>query len=100
MLVWSPWAIGPEGSPLALAISYFLLMIFLMLYVKYREGGDAYGGWEWNEALNWQKIWVFVKLGIPGILMTGTEWYTSTFFFGNFVYYYICSVTFCFYKTI
>ncbi|KAJ3415899.1 hypothetical protein HDV05_003740 [Chytridiales sp. JEL 0842] len=75
LLVWSPWAIGPEGSPLAVAISYTILFFLLMGYVRFVQGGDAYGGWEWNEALDLQKLWMFVKLGTPGVLMTGTEWW-------------------------
>jgi multidrug resistance protein, MATE family len=65
---------GPQGSPFAVGLSFLLISILLVLYVRYIEGGECWGGWEWSEALNLNKIWVFLKLGTPGVLMTCSEW--------------------------
>ncbi|KAJ3217419.1 hypothetical protein HDU67_008002 [Dinochytrium kinnereticum] len=75
LLVWSPWAIGVIGAPLAIAASYWVLCIFMIAYVKYVAGGDAWGGFEAKEAFDLRKIWGFIKLGTPGIAMTASEWW-------------------------
>ncbi|KAJ3300021.1 hypothetical protein HK104_005275 [Borealophlyctis nickersoniae] len=75
LLVWSPIAIGVLGAPVATCITFCSLPIMTGLYIKFVEGGHAWGGWEWKEALDWPQIWTFIKLGIPGVAMTCTEWW-------------------------
>jgi multidrug resistance protein, MATE family len=75
LLVWSPYGVGSVGAPLATTITNFLIPILTILYVAYVDGGAAYGGWVWKEALDMQQILIFVKLGIPGVLMLCSEWW-------------------------
>ncbi|KAJ3331259.1 hypothetical protein HDU76_003639 [Blyttiomyces sp. JEL0837] len=72
---WSPLQIGPIGAPVAISITWWIVVIFLIIYVTFIEGGDAYAGWEWSEAFNPSKIWIFIKLGVPGVLLTCSEWW-------------------------
>ncbi|KAJ3331260.1 hypothetical protein HDU76_003640 [Blyttiomyces sp. JEL0837] len=75
LLVWSPLKIGVIGAPLAISITWWLIAFLLVLYVTYIEGGDAYAGWEWSEAFNPSKIWIYIKLGVPGVFITCSEWW-------------------------
>jgi multidrug resistance protein, MATE family len=74
-IVWSPVSIGPVGSPLAISICYTLIAVMLLIYIRYFEGSEAWGGWDPSEALSPPKIWTFIKLGIPGVMMTCSEWW-------------------------
>ncbi|KAJ3077748.1 hypothetical protein HK102_004993, partial [Quaeritorhiza haematococci] len=74
-LVWSPLSIGVIGAPLASTITYTLLPILLGLYIKFIAGGEKYGGWSWNDALDLGQMWEFLRLGIPGIAMICSEWW-------------------------
>ncbi|KAI8814609.1 mate-domain-containing protein [Cladochytrium replicatum] len=76
LLVWSPWlGLGLIGSPIGTSISFALLPIITTLYIKYFEGSGPWGGWELREMFNWNQIWVFLKLGIPSVVMTCSEWW-------------------------
>ncbi|KAJ3254629.1 hypothetical protein HK103_007039 [Boothiomyces macroporosus] len=75
LLVWSPLKVGPYGAPIATSIVNTLLPLLSMLYIKFVDGGECYGGWEWKEALDLPKIYTVIKLGLPGILMMCSEWW-------------------------
>ncbi|RKO84704.1 mate-domain-containing protein, partial [Blyttiomyces helicus] len=76
LLVWSPLAIGVIGSPIAVSITFTCLPVFTMLYIKISgQGADAWGGWDWEEALDMRQILIFLKLGFPGVAMTCSEWW-------------------------
>lgn len=71
-------SLGLLGSPLALSITYWLSFALLALYTKYspmhRRNG-TWGGFQLRLVCDPRSCWEFLKLGIPGIFMVGTEWY-------------------------
>ena len=73
-------SLGLLGSPLALSITYWLSFALLSLYTRYspthRRNG-TWGGFKLRPVLDPRSCWEFLKLGIPGIFMVGTEWYIS-----------------------
>nr|KAJ3422466.1 hypothetical protein HK105_007893 [Polyrhizophydium stewartii] len=74
-LVWSPYAIGIVGAPIATSISNTLICLMTMAYTAWIDGYETWGGWDWNEALDMRQIWIYVKLGVPGIAMVCSEWW-------------------------
>lgn len=70
-------SLGLMGSPLAVSITYWMafltLVIFTMLSPTHRKN-KTWGGFQIGEALELKRVWVFLKLALPGILMVGTEW--------------------------
>ncbi|KAJ3029011.1 hypothetical protein HDV00_009817, partial [Rhizophlyctis rosea] len=75
LLVWSPINIGVLGAPIATGITFNLLPLLTWIYIKFINGGQAWGGWDWKEALDRKQIWEFLKLGIPGVGLTCSEWW-------------------------
>lgn len=75
LLVWSPLSIGVIGAPVATAVTYWCLPLLTMLYIRFVAGGSAWGGWEWREALDTPQLWEFLKLGLPSVAMTCSEWW-------------------------
>ncbi|KAI9339046.1 mate-domain-containing protein [Obelidium mucronatum] len=77
VFVFTDFKIGEEGAgaPFALTISHSLIAISLLLYTYYIAGGDAFGGWEWNQVLNTRKLSIVLGLGVSGVLMTCSEWW-------------------------
>ncbi|KAJ3151150.1 hypothetical protein HK101_001917, partial [Irineochytrium annulatum] len=75
LFVWSPWAIGPIGSPIALSVSNFLMAFLLYLYVRNVAGGDAWLGFDPHDLADFRQLWLFVKLGAPDVLMVCSEWW-------------------------
>ncbi len=73
-------SLGLLGSPLALSITYWMSFALLSLYTIYspthRRNG-TWGGFQLRAVLDTRSCWEFLKLGIPGIFMVGTEWYIS-----------------------
>ncbi|KAG0183400.1 hypothetical protein DFQ28_008889 [Apophysomyces sp. BC1034] len=67
-----PFQLGFIGAPLATALSYWLLLGMLILYIKYVQGSEAWGGWSRESLEGW---WPFLRLAIPGIFMVCTEWW-------------------------
>jgi MATE family multidrug resistance protein len=82
LLVWNPdWSLGPKGAPIATALTNMLIPCLTLLYIKFVEGGEAWGGLDRKELLDLDKLWTFVKLAVPGTLMITSEWWA----FGMFV---------------
>ncbi|KAI8915743.1 mate-domain-containing protein [Gorgonomyces haynaldii] len=74
-LVWSPYAIGIIGAPIATSITNVLVPLMLIIYVRFFNGSQGWGGWEWKEALDWKQILLQTELGIPGVAMLCSEWW-------------------------
>ncbi|KAJ8328427.1 ethionine resistance protein [Batrachochytrium dendrobatidis] len=74
-LVWSSYAIGIIGAPIATSVSNILIFLLTILYICFVEGNEKWGGWEWKEALNVRQIWIYMKLGVPGVAMVCSEWW-------------------------
>jgi MATE family multidrug resistance protein len=76
LFVFNPsTAIGFLGAPIALSIVNCLILSFYILYIRFIQGGDAWGGFCLKEMFNTRLLWEFVKLGIPGCLMMRSEWW-------------------------
>jgi MATE family multidrug resistance protein len=76
LLVWnSTFSLGFKGAPIASSITYTIMAISMALYVKYVEGGKAWGGWSLKDSFDARELFYFLKLGLPGILMCCSEWW-------------------------
>ncbi|KAI7877247.1 MATE efflux family protein [Lichtheimia hyalospora FSU 10163] len=69
---WEPVSLGFVGAPLGTAISYWVMLLVLLVYIWKVRGSEAWGGWSREALREW---WPFLKLAIPGILMVCSEWW-------------------------
>lgn len=70
-LVWNPtWGIGYSGAPLAVAITNWLMMTLLILYVVFVDGKKCWNGFERRIFSDWGPIF---KLAVPGVVMLEAE---------------------------
>ncbi|PRT54044.1 Ethionine resistance-conferring protein 1 [Wickerhamiella sorbophila] len=70
-LVWNPtWGIGYVGAPLAVAITNWLMMILMILYVVFIDGKKCWNGFERSIFSDWGPIF---RLAIPGVVMLEAE---------------------------
>jgi MATE family multidrug resistance protein len=58
LLVWSPYAIGARGAPVATSLTYIVIPLLTLAYIRFVEGGEAWGGWDMAEVFDWKKVWV------------------------------------------
>ncbi|PHH81340.1 hypothetical protein CDD82_1001 [Ophiocordyceps australis] len=70
LLVWH-LGLGFIGAPIAVAITETLLPILLVLYVKFIDGSQCWGGFSKRALTNW---WVMIRLALPGMIMVEAEW--------------------------
>jgi len=57
----------------AVVLSSYLSIFFLLAYIKLTNTHKlTWGGWSVKSLQNW---WSFLKLGIPGLFLTGFEWW-------------------------
>lgn len=66
-------SMGLYGSPVATGISYWFSFCLLIVYTKYVDGYQCWGGFELIKAL--QNLWPFAKLALLGFLHVGSEWW-------------------------
>ncbi|KAF9089402.1 hypothetical protein BGX23_006725 [Mortierella sp. AD031] len=72
-LVWSKYVgLGYIGAPIATSISYWNMLILLLLYIRFVDGKQGWGGWSRDAFTGWP---MFLKLAIPGVMMVCTEWW-------------------------
>jgi MATE family multidrug resistance protein len=67
-----PFNLGFKGAPLATSLSYWLMFILLVCYIRFVKGREAWGGWTTECLHGW---WPFLKLSIPSLLMITAEWW-------------------------
>ena len=72
--MWSRYSLGFIGAPIATSLVNIFLSLGLIVYIRFVEGGDQWGGWDLNEVLDMKKVKVLFQLGIPGVLMIASEW--------------------------
>lgn len=73
VLVWHPdFSLGFAGAPLAMSISYWLLFIQMICYVKWGKSRHSWHGFSWQAFQHWGPM---ISLAIPGCLMTCSEWF-------------------------
>ncbi|KAJ9303026.1 hypothetical protein DTO271G3_400 [Paecilomyces variotii] len=64
--------IGLLGAPLATSISYWLSFALLVLYARFINGSQCWGGWTRKAFSN---MGTFARLAIMGVIHVGTEWW-------------------------
>jgi MATE family multidrug resistance protein len=75
-LVWAPnLNIGANGAPLATSLTNILVFALTSAYIYFVKGGDRFGGFEYKEIFDFRQIWIYIKLGIPGVIMVCSEWW-------------------------
>lgn len=57
--------LGFVGAPIATVITYWLTLLFALLYIKFVEGSSCWGGWSRQALTGWG---IYIRLGKPGIL--------------------------------
>ena len=63
-----------RGAGLSIALSTSLAPVFLVVYIKWRKlYPQTWGGWSFESLTEW---WQFLRLGLPGLLMLGFEWWS------------------------
>jgi len=73
VLVWNKYiGIGYIGAPIATSISYWLMLILLLFYIRFVDGYQGWGGWTRDSLTGWP---AFLKLAIPGVAMVCSEWW-------------------------
>ncbi|ORZ05145.1 mate-domain-containing protein [Lobosporangium transversale] len=73
VLVWNPYiGMGYIGAPIATSISYWNMLILLILYIRFVDGYQGWGGWTRECLTGWRE---FLKLALPGVMMVCTEWW-------------------------
>ena len=63
--------LGLLGAPAATGITYWLSFLGLLLYGKFVDGGQSWGGWSKRAFQGWG---IFSQLALMGFIMVGTEW--------------------------
>ncbi|CAJ0844468.1 6482_t:CDS:2 [Entrophospora sp. SA101] len=72
-LVWyPPVSLGFIGAPFATSITYWLMLILIIIYIKYFNGYQVWGGWTYMAFHDWLP---FLKLALPGVIMVCAEWW-------------------------
>ncbi|KAG0376807.1 hypothetical protein BGX24_007177 [Mortierella sp. AD032] len=73
ILVWDKHiGMGYIGAPIATSISYWNMLILLLLYIRFVDGYQGWGGWSRECLTGWP---AFMKLALPGVMMVCTEWW-------------------------
>jgi MATE family multidrug resistance protein len=65
-------SIGFIGAPLSTVFSFWMMLILSLIYCCFFEGYKAWGGWSRKALEGWG---VFIKMGIPNIIMACAEWW-------------------------
>lgn len=72
-----------SGSALAIDISFFLLLVLLVLYIIVKKiYTETWSGWSLESLIDWT---MYLKLAIPGFIMIALEW--CAWEFGNLILY-------------
>ncbi|GAA5902694.1 hypothetical protein JCM6882_004044 [Rhodosporidiobolus microsporus] len=75
-LVWGPidaLRLGFIGAPIATVVSINVMLVVLVVYSVWHAPRDAWGGWN---AHVMQDLGLNVKLGLAGVAMVGSEWWS------------------------
>ncbi|XWX01406.1 hypothetical protein V2A60_009434 [Cordyceps javanica] len=70
LLVWK-LELGFIGAPIGVVISRNLLALLLVLYIKFVNGSQCWGGFDRKAFVNWG---IMVRLALPGMVMVLAEW--------------------------
>ncbi|KAH8917477.1 MATE efflux family protein [Atractiella rhizophila] len=77
LLVWGPDSIriGFAGAPVATVLSMWFMFLFTLAYSVWWVDRKGWGGFS-MEILEARGLWMNFKMGIAGILMVGSEWWS------------------------
>ncbi|KAJ5245273.1 hypothetical protein N7489_005369 [Penicillium chrysogenum] len=64
--------IGLLGAPLATGLCYWLSFALLVLYARFINGSECWGGWSCEA---FQNLHTFARLALLGVVHVGTEWW-------------------------
>lgn len=70
LLVWK-LELGFIGAPIGVVISRNLLALLLVLYIKFVNGSQCWGGFDKRAFVNWG---IMARLAVPGMIMLLAEW--------------------------
>jgi multidrug resistance protein, MATE family len=70
LLVWKV-GLGFVGAPIAATITQNLLPVLLILFVRFVDGTQCWGGVSKRAFTNWG---VIIRLALPGMIMVEAEW--------------------------
>ncbi|OAA58155.1 Multi antimicrobial extrusion protein [Cordyceps fumosorosea ARSEF 2679] len=70
LLVWK-LELGFVGAPIGVVISRNLLALLLVLYIRFVDGRQCWGGFDRRALVNWG---VMIRLALPGMVMVLAEW--------------------------
>ncbi|OAQ97154.1 hypothetical protein LLEC1_04482, partial [Akanthomyces lecanii] len=70
LLVWK-LGLGFIGAPIGVVISRNLLAMLLILYIKFVNGSQCWGGFDRKAFVNWG---IMIRLALPGMVMMLAEW--------------------------
>ncbi|KAI8899250.1 mate-domain-containing protein [Globomyces pollinis-pini] len=74
LLVWSSINVGPMGAPIATSIVNIFVPSVTVIYIRYFEGAERWGGFDMNEIFDYHQLVEIFKLGLPGVAMIASEW--------------------------
>ncbi|CAG8531125.1 757_t:CDS:2 [Scutellospora calospora] len=72
ILIWEPFSLDYIGAPIATTITNWLMLFLTILYIKYIDGHEAWGGWSHLSFKDWSS---FTKLALPGMLTSCADWW-------------------------
>ena len=73
VLVYHPKiGFGFAGAPAAMSISYWLMFIQMIFYVKYGKSRHSWHGFSRQAFRSWSPM---LRLAVPGVVMTCSEWF-------------------------
>ncbi|KAF2257031.1 MATE efflux family protein [Trematosphaeria pertusa] len=64
--------LGLLGAPIATGIAYWVSFLLLLVYARFVDGWECWGGWS-RKCL--QNMWTFARLAFLGVIHVGTEWW-------------------------
>ncbi|CAI6331636.1 unnamed protein product [Periconia digitata] len=68
LFVWRLW--GFVGAPVAVVVTHNLMAILLILYIRFSDGYQCWGGFDRSAFSNWMPM---IKLAVPGLIMLLAE---------------------------
>ncbi|ATY67179.1 MATE efflux family [Cordyceps militaris] len=71
LLVWR-LGLGFVGAPIGVVVSRNLLALLLVLYIRFVNGSQCWGGFDRRAFVNWG---IMVRLALPGMVMVLAEWF-------------------------
>ncbi|ORY06445.1 MATE efflux family protein [Basidiobolus meristosporus CBS 931.73] len=70
LVFWPPTAIGFIGAPIAYSISYTIVLLMIIGYVRFVDGSEAWGGWSRKCLEGWG---TFARLALPSVIVISAE---------------------------